>query len=547
MIILDGALFQRALYGAYKKLNEKKEEVNRLNVFPVPDGDTGTNMSLTMKSAAAQIERVKDLHVASVGKALGNGSLMGARGNSGVILSQLCRGISEAVKDKQTIVTSDIAAILGKATEMAYKAVMKPTEGTILTVARSMSEFAAANVSHYTEIEDFLRAILTEGNRTLAKTPDMLKALKDAGVVDAGGQGLLYLVAGFLETLTGEMTDEILLPREEAAKSVSFDADPEDSDIRFGYCTEFFIRTRGDDYLAFRGEIEGLGDSIVCIGMDDVIKTHIHTNHPGKVLELALKRGALMDIKIDNMRLQHQHRLLTEKEEAQLGQEPTASMKPNKPYGFVAVSLGAGFDSIFKDLMVDELVSGGQTMNPSTQDLLEAVNRVAADTVFIFPNNKNIIMAAEQVDALTEKRVIVIPSRSIPHGFTALLQFDESATPEENAEAMTESLNTVQIGQITYSIRDTEMDDLVIHEGDLIGLMNGHIVRVGQNAEELVQQLVGAYVTDEHSLITVYSGEDVQEEQAQKLMEALRSQWPEYDVEYERGDQPTYYYIFSIE
>lgn len=551
MKTIEGALLKRAFFGAYKKLEEKKEEVNRLNVFPVPDGDTGTNMSLTMKSAVAKIQEVEGNSIPKIGKALGTGSLMGARGNSGVILSQLCRGVADALHDVDKIGVLELVKVLSCATEMAYKAVMKPTEGTILTVARSMSTYAEAHQNDFEETDTFLRAVLNEGNRVLALTPTMLKALEEAGVVDAGGQGLLYLLTGFIEVLTGEEVSVETVQFSSRAQGIDEPRLKEDAEVVYGYCTEFFIRTDGSKYLDFRSEIEPLGDSIVCIGMDDVIKTHIHTNHPGKVLELALARGYLMDVKIDNMRLQHQHRLLSQEEEQQIDRAaavtPEEPSQPMKPYGFVSVSLGEGFDTIFRDLMVDEVVSGGQTMNPSTKDLFDAVSKVNAETVFILPNNKNIILAAEQVDALSEKRVLVIPTRSIPQGFTALFHFDESLSPEENAEQMQESLQTVRTGQLTYAIRDAESDGLSIKKGDYIGLLDDRIVRTSHALDELLEDMIAQYIDEETTLITVYSGQDADAAMTKKLEAKLQAQYEDIDVEFVEGSQPTYYYIFSLE
>nr|WP_072514210.1 DAK2 domain-containing protein [Ndongobacter massiliensis] len=551
MKTIEGALLKRAFFGAYKKLEEKKEKVNRLNVFPVPDGDTGTNMSLTMKSAVAKIQEVKGDSIPKIGKALGTGSLMGARGNSGVILSQLCRGVADALREVEKIGVPELVSVLSRATEMAYKAVMKPTEGTILTVARGMSRYAEEHQNEFEEIDALLRAVLQEGNRVLALTPTMLKALEEAGVVDAGGQGLLYLLTGFLEVLTGREVSVETVEFSSRAQGIAEPRLKEDAEVAFGYCTEFFIRTDGSQYLDFRAEIEPLGDSIVCIGMDDVIKTHIHTNHPGKVLELALARGYLMDVKIDNMRLQHQHRLLSQEEEQQIGREAAVmSEKPSQPmkaYGFVSVSLGEGFDTIFRDLMVDEIVSGGQTMNPSTKDLYDAVSRVNAKTVFILPNNKNIILAAEQVDALSEKRVLVIPTRSIPQGFTALFHFDESLSPEENAAQMQDSLQTVRTGQLTYAIRDAESDGVSIRKGDYIGLLDDHIVQTNSALDQLLEDMITQFVDEETTLITVYSGKEANPTMTKRLEAKLQAQYDDIDVEFVEGAQPTYFYIFSLE
>lgn len=558
---IDGITLQKALFNAYQELEKNKEIVNTLNVFPVPDGDTGTNMSLTMKSAMRQVRELDNPTVEQVGKALANGSLMGARGNSGVILSQLCRGFAQALVGKTTIGLEDIPALFTNARDMAYKAVMKPTEGTILSVARAMGEFAEKNEDQYEDMFVFLKDLLAEGNRMLQMTPEMLPMLKEAGVVDAGGQGLLTLLAGFVASASG---DESVIDMSTAElgenKNMPTIEAIEDSEIEFGYCTEFFIRTDNPDFESFRSEIESMGDSIVCIGMDDVIKTHIHTNHPGEVLELALKRGYLMDIKIDNMRLQHQHRLSTDAEvnAAQTGHESTEETsavdsepagKPVelKPYGFVAVSLGEGFDQIFKDLLVDEIVSGGQTMNPSTADLFEASERIDAETVFIFPNNKNIIMAADQVQSLSQKNIVVIPTRTIPEGFGSLLAFDESMSPEENAEAMKDAISMITTGQITYSIRDTELQGLKIENGALIGLLGGDIVATGSDQLTVLFELLDKGVTEESALISIYSGQDVTDEDAEEIADAVSKKYSDLEVDLQRGDQPTYYYIVSIE
>lgn len=561
---IDGKMLQEALFNGYQQLEKNKEIVNTLNVFPVPDGDTGTNMTLTMKSAMRQVRELENPTVEQVGKALANGSLMGARGNSGVILSQLCRGFAQALQGKKEVVLSDIPALFTSSRDMAYKAVMKPTEGTILSVARAMAEFAENKDGQYTEIVPFLKDILAEGNRMLQMTPEMLPLLKEAGVVDAGGQGLLIIVSGALSYISGDasLTDMNTVELGESKMMPTVES-LEDSEIKFGYCTEFFIRTDNPDFESFRSEIESLGDSIVCIGMDDVIKTHIHTNHPGKVLELALARGYLMDIKIDNMRLQHQHRLSADAEvkAAQkgeinpVGEVSSTNEKPEvakvgakkKPYGFVSVSLGGGFDQIFKDLMVDQIVSGGQTMNPSTADLFEATERVPADTVFIFPNNKNIVMAADQVQGLSKKKIVVVPSRTIPEGYAALLSFDETATPEENREAMIAALDTIKTGQITYSIRNTEVKGLEIKKDAIIGMLNGDIISAGTTCHDVMMELLAKGVDDETALVSIYAGKDVTDAEAEELLTAVEAVYPNIDLDLQRGDQPTYFYILSIE
>lgn len=543
---IRGEVLKAGILGAYQNLENQKEMVNELNVYPVPDGDTGTNMTLTMRSASKYVSEAGD-SIPEVVKALGTGSLMGARGNSGVILSQLCRGVSTALGSAEVLGLEEMADAFEEAAKTAYKAVMKPTEGTILTVARKMAEFAQKHVEEYDNLEDFLSDVMSEGNRTLEKTPEMLPQLKEAGVVDAGGKGLLTLLEGFYNVLFDEdyKPDTSFVKDIEKKEHFSQAAHKSDADIKFGYCTEFFIKTNGADYMEFRREIEPLGDSIVCIGMDDVIKTHIHTNNPGKVLELALKRGYLMDIKIDNMRLQHEHLHVTAEELEHADEEEEVE---EKDYGFVAVSMGEGFDEVFRGLEVDQLISGGQTMNPSTEDIVHALEKVHAKDVFVLPNNKNIILSAESAaELVTDKNVHVLPTRTIPQGFAALFAFDETSDVESNLEEMESAIQEVKTGQITYAVRDTEVESHKIQKDDFIGLLDGKIAESGKELEGVMMNLLDDAVQDENSLITLYYGSDVKEEDAEALLEKVEEKYPEMDVELVDGQQPIYFYVFSVE
>lgn len=525
---IDGELLKRCLVGAYDKLNQKKEEVNVLNVFPVPDGDTGTNMTLTMKSAISKIEKVESNSAKDIAKALGMGSLMGARGNSGVILSQLCRGISEASKGIETLQLEDFKDLFNIAKDKAYKAVMKPTEGTILTVARSISEFTDENISKFNSIEEYLKATLIYANDILKKTPDMLPALKEAGVVDAGGQGLVYLLLGFLEVLTGENQDELL----NMSSSEIEECDSVSSDQEYEYEVKVKVKGNKDAFV-----FDAFGDAEFING-----KAVIQTNSPMEILDKAMEMGEVLYFKFVSNNSDEE--IEDEKEEEV---EVTEKKEPAHMYGFASVSLGEGFDKIFKELMCDEIISGGQTMNPSTQDLYEAVEKIDAKNVFILPNNKNIIMAAEQVNELSDKNVYVVPTKTIPQGFMAMLSFDETKSPEENLNDMTESLSTIKTGQVTYAIRDTEMNGLVIKKDDYIGIMDGNIVAVSDSPEKLVSELIDRNIDDETSLITVYGGDGIKEEQFDGLKEELESKYTDFDVDFEMGNQPTYFYIFSIE
>lgn len=535
-----------AIRGAQSNLESNKEYVNGLNVFPVPDGDTGTNMSLTMKSVINKLSDSED-NMKSVAKALSTGSLMGARGNSGVILSQLCRGLAGVFENLDKIELVNIVEAFEGAKETAYKAVLKPTEGTILTVSRKIAEFARKNYLKHTEPLEFLLACIDAGKKALANTPNQLPVLKEAGVVDAGGQGLIFLLEGAYMALSGEeidydMSDETIKDID-LKNTISHHSNVKPEDIIYGYCTEFLIHHDGSQsYEDFKNEIMEHGDSIVTVGSDELIKTHIHTDDPGLILSMARKRGELSDIKIENMRFQN-----AEVNERKESQEKLEKMIPNKKYGFVSVSIGEGFKEIFQGLRIDKLITGGQTMNPSTQDIVDAVNEVKADNVFIFPNNKNIILAANQAVDLVDKNLHVIETRSIPQAFSAMFNFRENDSLENNIANMNEGMTEIQSLQLTYAIRDTKAGELLINKDDFIGLKDGDIVVKGLDLESTLLDLITTAVDDDTSLISLYFGEDVEELDAQKLAERIENIYRDVDVELHYGGQPLYYYIVSVE
>lgn len=543
---LNAIVLKAGFIKAYQNLESNKELVNKLNVFPVPDGDTGTNMSLTMKSVEKKLLQAND-DMKSVAKALGSGSLMGARGNSGVILSQLCRGVTNVLENCNEVGIEELAQACISAKETAYKAVLKPTEGTILTVSRMMAEFASENKDKYTDLIKFLTDIVKAGNEALNKTPELLPVLKQAGVVDAGGKGLMVLMEGFLASVSGK---EVQVTHTYVPDSNIEFEDFEDlhdfekpEDIKYGYCTEFFINHDGSqNYEEWREFISQYGDSIVCVGDDEMIKTHIHTEHPGQLLEFARERGYLTGIKIENMRVQ-----FTERTEAKK-QRQAEKLAEKKDYGFVAISAGEGFDNIFKDLGVDNIISGGQTMNPSTEDIVEACENINANTIFVFPNNKNIILAAKQaVEVVEDKKLIVVETKSIPQAFSALLNFDESASPEENLENMSLALEDVKTLELTYAVRATTVGDLSIEENDIIGINQKDIVTKGKDVNETMIDLIKKSIDDESGLVTIYYGKEQSEEEANKLLEALENEGLDLEFDLVYGGQPLYYYIASVE
>jgi len=552
---IDGVLFRKALNSAAKLLEINKEEVNSLNVFPVPDGDTGTNMCLTVESAVTKGLSVTDNDVYKIALATSQGSLMGARGNSGVILSQLFRGFANGLKGKEIIDIKTFAEGLKKASDTAYNAVMKPTEGTILTVARECAEFALKHSNEEKNIVDFLERIIQHGDDVLERTPEMLPVLKQAGVVDSGGKGLMYLYKGFYNGLIGKdehgdiESPHIVFKTEESKKQTeAIDSD----DIKFAYCTEFMINTNYSDIEAFRNELSELGDSLLAVSGEGIIKVHIHTNNPGIALEKALKLGSLNDIKIDNMRYQHEEILLKDelkglKEENNEANNKIKDIEINKEYSLISVSIGEGINEIFNDLNVDAIVSGGQTMNPSTEDLLKAIDTTHGKNVIILPNNSNIILAAEQAKELSNRKISVIPTKNIAQGISALLAFNEEATLEENIEIMTNAINTIKSAQVTYAVRDTEYNNNKIIKDDIIGLSDKEILSSGKDINQVSTNLIEQLVDDDTSIITIFFGNNVDEVIANELATRLEGKYENIDIEVIFGGQPLYYYIFSIE
>lgn len=547
---IDGKLFKKVLIGAVNYLLKNKEIVNGLNVFPVPDGDTGTNMSLTAKSSIKQVNLLDDtVSIYEVAKAASKGSLMGARGNSGVILSQLLRGFSEGLEGIAEASIVDVANAFKKASETTYNAVMKPTEGTILTVGRETADFAIRHAKNYKDMVSFLEDCVIEANKSLNKTPELLKVLKDAGVVDAGGKGLCILLEGALKVLKGEdievvEDDEVL--KKKAQKEINFG--PANKDIKYGYCTEFIINTDYEDLETFKSKLSPLGDCLLVVGGagSGIIKVHVHTNHPGKALEYGTELGLLQDIKIDNMRFQHRETLFDE-EEVENARTEENTIVEEKDNSFIIVSMGSGMSELFKSLGVDYIVEGGQTMNPSTEDFLNGINKVGGKEVYIIPNNSNIILAAEQAQKLSDRNIHVIPSKSIPQGVAALLAFNEELTPEENVKAMNLALTQVKSAQVTYAVRDTQMNGKTINTGDIIGLGGKEILACGQDIEEVTISLIDSLVDDDTSIITLYRGEDVDEDNGNLLLEKLEEKYEDLDIEMIYGAQPLYYYVISLE
>lgn len=539
---IDGTMLKKAFIGAAQYLDENKEEVNALNVFPVPDGDTGTNMSLTMKSAVKQILNLEEYDAGKVAVAASNGSLMGARGNSGVILSQLFRGFANELKDKDNINTINLADAFKSAADTAYKAVMKPTEGTILTVAKDCAEYASSIARDEKDIIVFMKKVIERGNQVLSKTPEMLPVLKQAGVVDAGGKGLMCVLTGAYNAITTgkEIVLETLKPTVIEHKPATHNIDTDD--IKFGYCTEFMINTDREDYEGFRKELAKFGDSLMVVGGEGLIKVHIHTNNPGEVLEKALSLGELNDIKIDNMRYQHEHIIANDEYK-----KTEKKNNPIKKYSFIAVSIGEGINTLFNELNVDYIIPGGQTMNPSTEDILNAIDEVQGENVIILPNNGNIILAADQAKELSEKNVYVFPTKTIPEGITALLSFDPEIDVMENLENMKESIINVKTAQVTYAVRDTEINDTKISKDDIIGISKGEILSIGNDIQEVAFKLLKDIIDEDSSLITIFYGNGMEEEKAIELSRRIEDEFEDFDVEIVFGGQPLYYYIFSIE
>lgn len=555
---INASLCAKMFLAGAKNLESKKEWINELNVFPVPDGDTGTNMTLTIMSAAKEVAALTDPDMEVLAKAISSGSLRGARGNSGVILSQLFRGFTKGIKMHEEIDIQILAGAFQKAVETAYKAVMKPKEGTILTVAKGAAQKAAELAETDVSMEQFLKEVIEHAEYVLSQTPEMLPVLKEAGVVDSGGQGLVQVLKGAYDGFLGKEID-YTIEGASAQGSVTKITPQAEADIKFGYCTEFIIMTKselsGKQEMEFKGFLESIGDSIVVVADEEIVKVHVHTNDPGKAISRALTYGELSRMKIDNMREEHQEKLIKDAEKLALQQQAEDQVKaqavsdvPPKEAGFISVSIGEGIGEIFKGLGVDYLIEGGQTMNPSTEDMLNAIEKVNAETIYILPNNKNIILAANQAKLLTkDKKIIVIPTKTVPQGITAIINYIPEKTPEENEAAMVEEIQHVKTGQITYAVRDTHIDDKDIKEGNIMGIGDHSILAVGEKLEAVANETVELMMDDDSELISIYYGEEVTEEAANELGDKFRRAYPDCDVEVYSGGQPIYYYVISVE
>ena len=551
---IDAAVFAKMFLAGAKNLEAKKEWINELNVFPVPDGDTGTNMSMTIMSAAKEVSSLENPTMAELAKAISSGSLRGARGNSGVILSQLFRGFTKVIAGYDTLDVVVLCEAMQKAVETAYKAVMKPKEGTILTVAKGAANKALELCEETDDLVFFVGEVIKEAEHVLSRTPDMLPVLKQAGVVDSGGQGLVQVLKGGYDSLLGKEIDYSIEGTGTGSGVVKISAQTEE-EIKFGYCTEFIIvlnqpltEKEEQEYKAY---LESIGDSIVVVADEEIVKTHVHTNDPGLAIQTALTHGSLSKIKIDNMREEHQEKLIKDAEklaEQQKAEEAAKPAEPAKEMGFISVSIGEGVNEIFRGLGVDYIIEGGQTMNPSTEDMLNAIEKVNANTIFILPNNKNIVLAANQAATLVEdKKIIVIPTKTIPQGITALINFIPDLSPEENAERMTEELENVKTGQVTYAVRDTEIDDKAIKQGDYMGIGDKSILAVGSDMTETTHAMIAEMIDEESSIISIYYGEEVEEDDANTLGAELEDRYPDVEVEIHYGGQPIYYYVISVE
>ena len=553
---INAAVFAKMFLAGAKNLEAKKEWINELNVFPVPDGDTGTNMSMTIMSAAKAVSELENPTMKELAKAISSGSLRGARGNSGVILSQLFRGFTKVIAEYDELDVVILTEAMQKAVETAYKAVMKPKEGTILTVAKGAANKALELCDDTDDIVFFVDEVIKEADHVLSKTPDMLPVLKQAGVVDSGGQGLVQVLKGGYDSLIGKEIDYSIEGSAASAGVMKITVETE-ADIKFGYCTEFIIvlnqpLTEKQEH-EYKNFLESIGDSIVVVADDEIVKTHVHTNDPGLAIQEALKHGSLSKIKIDNMREEHQEKLIKDaeklaKEQKEEETKEEKAEEPRKEMGFISVSIGAGVNEIFNGLGVDYIIEGGQTMNPSTEDMLNAIDHVNADNIFILPNNKNIVLAANQAASLVEdKKIIVIPTKTIPQGITALINFIPDQSAEENAERMTEELENVKTGQVTYAVRDTVIDDKEIKQGDYMGIGDKSILAVGKDIKSTTEDMVAEMIDEESAIICIYYGEEVTEEDANALGAALEEKYPEVEVEIHFGGQPIYYYVISVE
>lgn len=551
---IDATMLKKMFLAGAKNLEAKKEWINELNVFPVPDGDTGTNMTLTIMAAAKEVSAIEEETMEALAKAISSGSLRGARGNSGVILSQLFRGFTKVIRDKEKLNSDLFAQALQKATETAYKAVMKPKEGTILTVARAISDKATELAEEIEDLTIFFDEVIKHADYVLSQTPEMLPVLKQAGVVDSGGQGLMQVIKGAYDGFLGK---EIDLNIESSKPNRTTIQQEDEAEIKFGYCTEFIIITNKvfqiEQELEFKKYLSSIGDCVVVVSDDEIVKVHVHTDDPGLAIQKALTYGALTSIKIDNMREEHQEKLIKDaekiaKEQEEVKPERVINAQEKKSVGFIAVSVGEGLDEIFKGVGVDYLIPGGQTMNPSTEDMLEAISKVNADTIFILPNNSNIILAAQQATYLAEdKKVLLVPSKTIPQGITAMIAYMADKTPEENLEMMIKEMKKVRTGQITYAVRDTIIDDKEIKQNDIMGIGDSHILAVGNDIETVTLDMMEAMMKDDAELISIYYGSEITEDAADDLYQKLEAAYPDCDIELHCGGQPIYYYILSVE
>lgn len=560
---INSKLLARMFLAGAKNLDSKKDWINELNVFPVPDGDTGTNMTMTIMSAAKEVSSLTEPTMAELAKAISSGSLRGARGNSGVILSQLFRGFCKVIKEYDEIDVTILCEACQKAVETAYKAVMKPKEGTILTVAKGAAEKALELSDETEDVVTFVEEVIKQAEYVLDQTPEMLPVLKQAGVVDSGGQGLVQVLKGAYDALIGKEIDYTIEGAPTGAAPAKISAETE-AEIKFGYCTEFIIVLNApmsdNEEHAYKAFLESIGDSIVVVADDEIVKTHVHTNDPGLALQKALTFGSLSKIKIDNMREEHQEKLIKDSQklaaqqkaeeeayEAAQADEKTNNM-PTKEMGFVSVSIGEGMNEVFRGLGVDYLIEGGQTMNPSTEDMLNAIEHVNAKTVFILPNNKNIIMAANQaVDLVEDKQIIVIPTKTIPQGITALVNYIPDHSVEENKEQMMAEIENVKTGQVTYAVRDTEIDGKTIKQNDFMGIGDKSILSVGTDLKATTLEMVDAMVDEDSAIVSIYFGSDSDEDSANELAAAIEEKYPDVEVEVNDGGQPIYYYVISVE
>ena len=550
---INSKLLAKMFLAGAKNLDSKKDWINELNVFPVPDGDTGTNMSMTIMSAAKEVSSLTEPTMAALSKAISSGSLRGARGNSGVILSQLFRGFCKVIKEYDELDVTIVCEAFQKAVETAYKAVMKPKEGTILTVAKGAADKALELAEQTDDLVFFADEVIKHAEYVLNQTPEMLPVLKQAGVVDSGGQGLVQVLKGANDALLGKEIDYSI-------EGVSSGTSPEkitvetEAEIKFGYCTEFIIVLNNPlsdkEELKYKAFLESIGDSIVVVADDEIVKTHVHTNDPGLALQEALKHGSLSRIKIDNMREEHQEKLIKESEKLAKEQaaEEQKAKEPEKEMGFVSVSIGEGMNEVFKGLGVDYIIEGGQTMNPSTEDMLNAIEKVNAKSVFILPNNKNIIMAANQAVSLVEdKQIIVIPTKTIPQGITALVNYIPDHSVEENKEQMMAEIENVKTGQVTYAVRDTEIDGKTIKQDDYMGIGDKSILAVGKDLKQTTLEMVDAMVDEDSAIVSIYFGSESSEEKAEEIASAIEEKYPDVEVEVNDGGQPIYYYVISVE